>query len=84
MKYHYRCVISNTHTASLSHTHVYRITKWLKEEPERQRKLVEEKRKRLEKRRAEPKHYFDDPSYMEQIKSTEESMDDALKQGGAI
>ncbi len=43
--------------------------------------MAVEKKKRLEKRRAEPRHYFDDPSYMEQIRSTEESMDDALKQG---
>ena len=59
-----------------------RLAEWIKAEPERRRKLVEERRKRLEKRRAEPKHYFDDPAYMQQIKATEEGMDDALRQGG--
>ncbi len=70
-----------THMHTQTHTCTHRIAEWLKEEPGRKKKLAEEKRKRLAKRRAEPKHYFDDPSYMEQIKSTEESMDDALKQG---
>lgn len=36
---------------------------------------------RLERKRAGPKHSFDDAGYMEQIKSTEEEMSGALKQG---
>jgi len=61
----------------------FRIAKWLKAEPERRKKLAEEKRKRLTERRAQPKHYFEDHKYMEQIKNSEESMGDALKQGSA-
>lgn len=61
----------------------FRIAKWLKAEPERQKKLAEEKRKRLAERRGQPKHYFEDHKYMEQIKNSEESMGDALKQGSA-
>ena len=53
----------------------------MKTEPERQKKLAEEKRKRLAGKRAQPKHYFEDHKYMEQIKNSEESMGDALKQG---
>lgn len=61
----------------------FRIAKWLKAEPERRKKLAEEKRKRLAERRGQPKHYFEDHKYMEQIKNSEESMGDALKQGSA-
>ena len=58
-----------------------RMAQWLKEEPERRRELSEEKRKRLERKRAGPRHNYNDPTYMEQIRNTEETMDDALKQG---
>jgi hypothetical protein len=58
-----------------------RLAKWAADEPERKRKEAEERRQRLERKRAGPKHTFDDTDYMEQIKSTEEEMDGALKQG---
>ena len=58
-----------------------RLAKWAADEPERKRKEDEEKRQRLERKRAGPKHTFDDKDYMEQIKNTEEEMDGALKQG---
>jgi len=59
-----------------------RVAKWLKAEPERRKKLEEEKRKRLAMKKGESsKHYLEDHKYMEQIKSTEENMGDALKQG---
>ena len=58
-----------------------RLAKWAADEPERKRREAEEKRQRLERKRAGPKHTFDDTDYMEQIKSTEEEMDGALKQG---
>lgn len=46
--------------------------------------MAEERRKRLEKRRAEPRHTFDDHTYMQQIKDTEENMDSALRQGESL
>ena len=58
-----------------------RLAKWAADEPERKRKEAEEKRQRLERKRAGPKHTFNDTDYMEQIKSTEEEVDGALKQG---
>ena len=58
-----------------------RLAKWAADEPERKKREAEEKRQRLERKRAGPKHTFDDTNYMEQIKSTEEEMDGALKQG---
>ena len=58
-----------------------RLAKWAADEPERKRKEAEEKRERLERKRAGPKHTFDDRDYMEQIKTTEEGMGGALKQG---
>ena len=57
------------------------MAKWMAEEPERKRKKIEEKRKRLEQRRSEPKHHFNDSSYLNQIRSTEENMNVALQQG---
>ena len=61
-----------------------RLAKWAAEEPERKRKEAEEKRQRLERKRAGPKHTFDDRDYMDQLKSTEEGMDGALKQGVCV
>ena len=67
---------------SLSWSLSCRVAKWLKAEPERRKKLEEEKRKRLAMKKGESsKHYLEDHKYMEQIKSTEENMGDALKQG---
>ena len=42
---------------------------------------MEEKKQKLERRRVTPKHYFNDPTYMEQIRSTEDNIDTALQQG---
>ena len=66
-----------THT----HTTLYRIAEWVKGEPERKRVKEEKRKKRLKARRSEPKHFFNDPEYMEQLHRTAEEMDDALKQG---
>ena len=57
------------------------MAEWAAGEPERKRREAEERRQRLERKRAGPKHTFDDTGYMEQIKSTEEGMGGALKQG---
>lgn len=51
------------------------------DEPERKKKCREERKKKLEQRRNKPKHNFNDSSYMDQIRSTEESMDSALQRG---
>ena len=61
-----------------------RVSKWLEEEPERKKRLREEKRKRLQQRRVQPKHFFDDQAYMQQLRANEEDMDDALKQGVCV
>lgn len=57
------------------------MAKWMTQEPERRKKSIEDKKKRLEQRRAEPKHYFNDPTYMTQIISNEDAIDSALQQG---
>ncbi len=51
------------------------------EEPERKKKCREAKKKKLEQQRSEPKHYFNDTTYMDQIHSTEKEIDSALQQG---
>lgn len=60
---------------------VTRLAEWVAKEPERRKRSAEEKKKKLEKRRSEPKHHFNDTSYMDQIRSTEENIDNALQQG---
>ena len=59
----------------------FRLAKWMTEEPERKKKSREAKKKKQEQRRSEPKHYFNDSSYMDQIHSTEKEIDTALQQG---
>ena len=66
------------------YVYVYRVSKWLEEEPQRKKKLREEKRKRVMHRRTQPKHFFDDQGYMKQLRANEEEMDDALKQGVCV
>lgn len=51
------------------------------EEPERKKKLIEMRKRKREQKRTEPKHHFNDSSYMAQIRSTEENIDAALEQG---
>ena len=63
------------------HIACLRVTKWLEDEPERKRRKLEEKKKRRVAKKVPPKHFFDDHAYMEQLRSNEEGMDDALKQG---
>lgn len=58
-----------------------KITKWVKDEPERKRMKEEAKRKKRQKILSRPKYFFNDPEYMEQKRSTEDNMHDALKQG---
>ena len=53
----------------------------MSEEPERKRKCREAKKRKLEQQRNEPKHYFNDTNYMDQIDSTEREIDTALQQG---
>lgn len=65
----------------LTHILTNRVSKWLEDEPERKKRRREEKRKRLLQKKVPPKHFFDDQAYMEQLRSNEEGMDSALKQG---
>ena len=58
-----------------------RMAKWVAKGPERSQERIEERKRKSERRRSEPKHDYSDPSYMSQIKQTEESMDSALQQG---
>lgn len=58
-----------------------RITEWVAKQADRERELAKQKQERLEKRRAGPKHNFDDTTYTKQIQDNLEKIDDALKQG---
>ena len=50
-------------------------------ESERKRQRTERKKRRQQKLLEEPRHTFDDSSYMDAIRSTEEGMADSLKRG---
>lgn len=60
---------------------MHRLAEWAAQEPERKKKAVEERKKKHDQRRNEPKHQFNDSSYMDQIRSTEENINTALQQG---
>jgi hypothetical protein len=60
---------------------VFRLTEWVKKEAQSSKKDEEEKIKKLEGKLVQPKHMFSDTKYMEQMRSTSETMDDSLKQG---
>lgn len=59
----------------------FRLTEWAKKDAQGKGSDEEEKIKQLEQKLARPKHMYSDPSYMSQIHSVSESMEDALKQG---
>ena len=58
-----------------------RVAEWVAGESERKRQRTERKKKRQQKLLEEPRHTFDDSSYMDAIRSTEEGMADSLKRG---
>jgi hypothetical protein len=58
-----------------------KLTEWVKKEAQSSKKDEEEKIKKLEGKLVQPKHMFSDTKYMEQMRSTSETMDDSLKQG---
>ena len=60
---------------------VCRLAEWMAAEKERKKERAERKKRRLQKMLQEPKHKFEDTSYMESIKSTQEGMADSLKLG---
>lgn len=66
---------------SFVRVYILRMAKWMSEEPERKKKRREAKQKKREQQRSQPKHYFSDSTYMDQIQSTEKEIDSALQQG---
>ena len=60
---------------------VYRITEWVAKQADKEREIAKQKQERLQRRRAAPKHNFDDRTYTKQIQKNLERIDDALKQG---
>lgn len=59
----------------------FRLTEWAKKDVQGKRNEEEERIKQLEQKLAQPQHKYSDPSYMSQIHSASESLEDALKQG---
>lgn len=53
----------------------------MKKEPERKRQRAEERERKRRNLLEEPRHFFNDPQYMQQLEDAQESMHDALKQG---
>ena len=57
------------------------MAEWAKKEPERKKKQEEQKAKRRREMLEGPRHFFNDPKYMQQLEETEESMEEALRRG---
>ncbi len=60
---------------------VCRVAEWVAGESDRNRQRTERKKRRQQKLLEEPRHTFDDSSYMDAIRSTEEGMAESLKRG---
>ncbi|KAK3710533.1 hypothetical protein QZH41_009360, partial [Actinostola sp. cb2023] len=58
-----------------------KITEWVAKQADKEREIAKQKQERLQRRRATPKHNFDDRTYTKQIQKNLERIDDALKQG---
>ena len=58
-----------------------RIADWVSKQADREREKEQKKQERLAKRRAMPKHTFDDQSYTQHIQQNSERIEDALQQG---
>ncbi len=58
-----------------------RVAEWVAGESDRNRQRTERKKRRQQKLLEEPRHTFDDSSYMDAIRSTEEGMAESLKRG---
>ncbi|KAJ7384780.1 silencing defective protein Sde2 [Desmophyllum pertusum] len=58
-----------------------KIAEWVSKQADREREKEEKKQARLARRRAMPKHTFDDQSYTEHIQQNSERIEDALQQG---
>ena len=53
----------------------------MKNEPERKRKKAEEKKKKRDRLLEEPRHFFNDPQYMQKLEESGETMSESLKIG---
>lgn len=59
----------------------FRIADWVSKQADREREKEKQKQERLARRRAMPKHTFDDQSYTQHIQQNSERIEDALQQG---
>ena len=58
-----------------------RMSEWMKKEPERKRKKAEERKRKRNRLLEEPRHFFNDPQYMQKLEESEEVMGESLKKG---
>lgn len=58
-----------------------RLAEWAKKEPERKKRKEEEKAKKRKALLEGPKHFFNDPDYMQQLEENEITLDEAVKKG---
>ena len=61
-----------------------RIAEWVAKQAEREREKEQKKQERLARRRAMPKHTFDDQTYTQHIQQNSERIEDALQQGKTV
>lgn len=59
----------------------FRLREWVSKQADRERDKEDRRRERMARRRAVPKHNFNDPVYEEQKSKVSEDLDDALQEG---
>ena len=67
-----------------SSIYTFRIAEWVSKQAEREREKEKQKQERMARRRAMPKHTFDDQSYTQHIQQNSERIEDALHQGKTL
>ena len=60
---------------------VFRVTDWVAKQADREREEARKRTERLERRRADPRHVFDDKGYTENIRQNAERIGEALQHG---
>ena len=57
------------------------MAEWMKKDVERKRQKAEERARKRAHLLDEPRHFFNDPQYMQKLEESAENMSESLKQG---
>lgn len=63
---------------------VSRMAEWLKKQADREAEKEQRRMERLQRKLAEPKHYFNDPEYERQCQDLSERVEESIKKGPTL